>query len=154
MKSTPKLIEILNALLADELAAFHQYTAHAARMKVAGYTRLADLIEKRGEQEAEHAAELTERIVFLGGEPLAAALGKVELAALPAGILSADLAAELLAVQRYNAGIQLAVEQGDQGTRALLEHILVEEESHTLAIEQHLRALADMGLQNWLSTLV
>ena len=47
MKGNAKLIETLNALLADELGAINQYIVHAEMCENWGYGKLHDHFEKR-----------------------------------------------------------------------------------------------------------
>jgi bacterioferritin len=56
-----------------------------------------------------------------------------------------------MAVQAYNEGIQLAVESGDNGTRALLESILADEEHHVDWLEAQLEQINQIGVQNYLT---
>jgi bacterioferritin len=50
----------------------------------------------------------------------------------------------------YNAGIRLAVEVGDNGTRIMLEEILHDEEDHVDWLEAQLSQIEQMGIQNYL----
>ncbi len=61
-----------------------------------------------------------------------------------------DLDAELGAVEAYNAGIRLAVDVGDNGTRELLDSILKDEEDHIDWLEAQLDQINQMGIQNYL----
>ena len=67
MQGNPKLIETLNALLADELAAINQYIVHAEMCEDWGYSKLHEGFEKRSIDEMKHAEKLIGRILFLGG---------------------------------------------------------------------------------------
>ena len=51
MQGNPKLIETLNALLADELAAINQYIVHAEMCEDWGYDKLHESFEKRAIKE-------------------------------------------------------------------------------------------------------
>jgi bacterioferritin len=86
-----------------------------------GYERLHEAIEKRAITEMKHAEKLIERILFLDGTPIVSKLNKIEIGSDVKAQFEDDLDAERMAVQAYNEGIQLAVESGDNGTRALLE---------------------------------
>jgi bacterioferritin len=124
MKAKPKIIEKLNALLADELTAINQYIVHSEMCANWGYERLHEAIEKRAITEMKHAEKLIERILFLDGTPIVSKLNKIEIGSDVKAQFENDLDAERMAVQAYNEGIQLAVESSDNGTRALLESIL------------------------------
>jgi bacterioferritin len=69
MKAKPKIIEKLNALLADELTAINQYIVHSEMCANWGYERLHEATEKRAITEMKHAEKLIERILFLDGTP-------------------------------------------------------------------------------------
>lgn len=62
-----------------------------------------------------------------------------------------DLQLELDAVRHLNSAIKLAVEVGDNASRALFEEILKDEEEHVDHIEGQLHAIAEMGLENYLA---
>jgi bacterioferritin len=61
------------------------------------------------------------------------------------------LQAEYGAVKAYNAGIKLATELNDHGTRTLLDSIVQDEEAHADELEAQLDQIAQMGLQNYLT---
>jgi bacterioferritin len=150
MKGNPKIIERLNALLADELTATNQYIVHSEMCANWGYDKLHKLVEKRAIDEMKHAEKLIARILFLEGLPLVSNLNKIHIGAEVPAQLTNDLNAELGAVQAYNDGIRLAVETGDNGTRDLLESILTDEEDHIDWIEAQLDQIKQMSVQIYL----
>jgi bacterioferritin len=151
MKGKPKIIEKLNALLADELTAINQYIVHSEMCANWGYERLHEAIEKRAITEMKHAEKLIERILFLDGTPIVSKLNKIEIGSDVKAQFENDLDAERMAVQAYNEGIQLAVESGDNGTRALLESILADEEHHVDWLEAQLDQIEQIGIENYLT---
>jgi bacterioferritin len=151
MKAKPKIIEKLNALLADELTAINQYIVHSEMCANWGYERLHEAIEKRAITEMKHAEKLIERILFLDGTPIVSKLNKIEIGSDVKAQFENDLDAERMAVQAYNEGIQLAVESGDNGTRALLESILTDEEDHVDWLEAQLDQIEQIGIENYLT---
>ena len=70
MKGDPKVIEVLNSVLADELTAVSQYMVHSRVCENWGYGKLHKTIEKRAIDEMKHAEKLIGRIIFLEGIPL------------------------------------------------------------------------------------
>ena len=64
---------------------------------------------------------------------------------------AADLAVEYDAVERLNRGIAMAVESGDNGTRELLDDILVDEEEHVDWLETQLETIRQIGVENYLA---
>jgi bacterioferritin len=151
MKAKPKIIEKLNALLADELTAINQYIVHSEMCANWGYERLHEAIEKRAITEMKHAEKLIERILFLDGTPIVSKLNKIEIGSDVKAQFENDLDAERMAVQAYNEGIQLAVESSDNGTRALLESILADEEHHVDWLEAQLDQIEQIGIENYLT---
>ena len=150
MKGNEKIIERLNALLADELTAINQYMVHSEMCANWGYKRLHEAIEKRAIEEMKHAEKLIARILFLEGLPIVSSLNKINIGAQVQDHHANDWAAEEGAIKAYNDGIRLAVEIGDNGTRELFESILTDEEDHIDWIEAQLDQIKQMGIQNYL----
>jgi bacterioferritin len=150
MKGNPRIIERLNALLADELTATNQYIVHSEMCANWGYEKLHKLVEKRAIDEMKHAEKLIARILFLEGLPVVSNLNKIHIGADIPVQLTNDLEAELGAVQAYNDGIRQAVEIGDNGTRELFESILKDEEDHIDWLEAQLDQIKQMGAQIYL----
>ena len=150
MKGNDKIIEKLNALLADELTAVNEYMVHSEMCANWGYERLHKAIEKRAIDEMKHAEKHIGRIIFLEGRPIVSNLNKINIGPDVEAQLKNDWAAEEGAIKSYNEGIRLAVEVGDNGTRELLESILKDEEDHIDWIEAQLDQIKQMGIQNYL----
>ncbi|HWH33934.1 MAG TPA: ferritin-like domain-containing protein [Acidimicrobiales bacterium] len=62
-----------------------------------------------------------------------------------------DLAVEHEAIERFNRGIALARDTGDNGTRELLVRMLVEEEDHTDYLETQLALIEAIGEAHYLA---
>lgn len=154
MKGNEKIIERLNALLADELTAINQYMVHSEMCANWHYNRLHEAIEKRAITEMKHAETLIARILFLEGRPIVSVLNKISIGAEVEAQLQNDLAAEMGAVQAYNQAIQLAAQASDNGTREMLEAILKDEENHVDWLEAQLEQIQQMGVQNYLADQV
>jgi bacterioferritin len=150
MRGNPKVIEELNARLSEELGAINQYMVHAEMCENWRYGKLADPIEKRAIVEMKHAEKLIERILFLDGRPIVSELAKIHIGADVPAIHAHDLAAELDAVEKYNRSITVAREAGDDGSRAVFESILADEEEHVDWVEAQLFQIDQIGLQNYL----
>jgi bacterioferritin len=150
MKGNEKIIEKLNALLADELTAISQYMVHSEMCANWGYERLHKAVEKRAIDEMKHAEKLIGRVIFLEGKPVVSSLNKITIGPEVEAQIKNDWAAEEGAVKAYNEGIRLAVEAGDNGTRELLESILKDEEAHIDWLEAQLDQIKQMGIQNYL----
>ncbi len=150
MKGNEKIIEHLNARLAEELTAINQYMVHAEMCDNWRYDRLHNIIQKRAIDEMKHAEKLISRILFLEGRPIVSDLQKMHIGAEVPKMHQNDHAAEEGAVKGYNESIQLAGEVKDNGTRELLEAILKDEEAHIDWIEAQLDQIKQVGPQNYL----
>lgn len=138
MKGNERIIERLNARLADELTAINQYIVHSEICANWGYNRLHEAIEKRAIEEMKHAEKLIARIIFLEGRPIVSSLNKVNIGSEVEVQHANDWAAEEAAIKAYNEDIRLATEVGDNGSRELLESFLTDEEVHIDWIEAQL----------------
>jgi bacterioferritin len=150
MKGNGQIIDTLNALLVDELTAINQYMVHSEMCANWSYQRLHEAIEKRAITEMKHAEKLIARILFLEGRPMVSKLNQITIGPEVPAQHQNDLMAEQAAVKAYNEGVRLASEVGDNGTRALLESILTDEEEHVDWLEAQLEQIQQMGLQNYL----
>ena len=151
MKGNAEVIKVLQEVLKSELTAINQYFVHAEMCENWGYKRLAGLIKKEAIGEMKHAEKLIERILFLDNTPNMSDYFKINIGESVKKQFENDLAVEIEAVQRLNAGIKLCLEKGDSGSRELLEHILVEEEEHVDFIEAQLHMIGEMGLGVYLT---
>jgi len=154
MKGDPKLIEVLNSLLADELTAISQYMVHAEMSANWGYKKLHDHFEKRAFTEMKHAEKLIERILFLEGKPIVSNLKEMYIGSEVPTQLNSDYALEIAAIAAYNSAIKLAGELNDNATREILISILNDEDKHVDEIEQLKDQIEQLGLQLFLSTQI
>ena len=154
MKGNDEVINRLNARLAEELTAINQYMVHSEMCANWGYVKLHDAVEQRAMTEMKHAESLIERIIFFDGSPIVSELNPIHIGADVETQLRNDMAAEYGAVEAYNEGVRLATEAGDNGTRALLESILTDEEEHADWLEAQFDQIEQMGIQNYLSEQV
>jgi len=150
MKGKAKVITKLNDLLADELTAINQYMVHSEMCDNWGYEKLHKAIEKRAIVEMKHAERHIARILFLEGTPLVSKLNPISIGANVEAQHKNDLKAEHDAVKSYNEGVKIARDEGDNGTREMLESILKDEEDHADWLEAQLDQIKQMGIQNYL----
>lgn len=150
VKGSERVIERLNVQLADELTAINQYMVHSEMCANWGYNRLHEATEKRAIDEMKHAEKLIGRIIFLEGKPTVSNLNPIHIAQDVPSQLKNDHEAEAGAIRMYNDAIRLANDEGDAGTRELLEDILEDEEEHIDWIEAQLDQLEQLGVQNYL----
>lgn len=151
MQGDPAVIEILNEILTAELTAVNQYWVHHRMLDNWGLDVLSDHARHESIDEMHDADRIIERILFLEGVPNMQRLNPVRVGETVPEQLAADLAVEQAAVERYNRGIALCVEKGDNGTRALFEKHLVDEEQHLDWIEAQLGLIETIGLERYLA---
>jgi bacterioferritin len=151
MKGHDKIIDILNDVLTAELTAINQYFIHAKMCQNWGFQRLHGKIRHESIDEMKHADEVISRILYLEGVPNLQRLGKLHVGQTVKEQFQVDLELEKVAIERLNAGVETARAVGDNGTRELLEKILVGEEEHADWLETQLSLIAQVGEQNYLS---
>ncbi len=151
MKGHDDVIQVLNDVLCAELTGINQYFIHAMMCRNWRYTRLAEHSRKESIEEMKHAQEVIERILYLDGVPNMQKYMKISVGQSVPEQHQYDLALERDAVARLNAGVELCRAKGDNGSRALLEKILVDEEEHVDWLEAQLKQIEDMGLENYLA---
>lgn len=151
MKGNEDVIKVLNEVLSAELTGVNQYFIHAMMCANWHYKRLAAHSREESIEEMKHAQEVIERILYLEGVPNMQRYMKINVGQNVREQHEFDLQLEREAVARLNAGVELARSQGDNGTRALLEKILVDEEEHVDWLEAQLHQIDEIGLQNYLA---
>lgn len=151
MEGDPEIIEMLNDVLTAELTAINQYFIHAKMRENWGFSRLAAVARKESIDEMEDADKVIDRILYLDGTPNLQRYNPVKVGETVPEQLALELETETEAILRYNEGIALAVAKGDNGTRELLEHRLVDEESHADWLEAQLHLIATVGEENYLA---
>ncbi len=154
MKGDPKLIEVLNSLLADELTAINQYMVHSEMCADWGYENLHELFEKRAIDEMKHAEMLIGRILFLESVPIVTTLKDIFIGDEIPTQLENDRLAEMDAIAAYNEAISLAREVKDYATQEMLEKILLDEDRHIDEIEELQDQIEHMGLPIFLTTQI
>jgi bacterioferritin len=154
MKGDPKVLEVLNGVLADELTAVNQYMVHSEMCDNWGYDKLAKAIEKRAIDEMKHAEKLIGRILFLEGIPIVSKLNDIHIGSDVPKMFGSDHVAEAGAVKSYNAGIVVCGEAKDYATRDILQSILNDEDNHIDLIEAVQDEIGQMGIQVFLSTQI
>ena len=146
MEGSPKIIEFLNEALSAELAAINQYFAHSKLCENWGWNRLASKYREESIEEMNDAEKLIDRIILLDGMPNMQRIGPVRIGETVKEQLDLDREVELEAIQRYRKGVVLAFDEGDPGTREVLEHLVLGEEEHLDWIDTQLSMIDDIGI--------
>jgi bacterioferritin len=151
MKGRPEVLAALSEVLRAELTASNQYLLGGAHARNSGFLKLATKLEAESKGEFEHARQVAERILFLGGaidgRPLADPVQKDS----PVAQLAADLDLENAHAERLNRGVKTARELGDHASAQLLEAILVATEAHVDWLETQLDLAKKLGDALYLS---
>lgn len=150
MKGSQKVISELNKALREELTAINQYFLHAEMCENWGYEKLSEYIKKQSIGEMKHAEVLIERILFLDGVPSMEPM-KLTVGANVKEMIQSDLELELSAVKEYNAAVQVAVAEKDNGSRDLLVALLKDEEDHVDWLEAQMHQIKELGYERYLS---
>ena len=149
MKGDPKVIELLNEALKNELTAVNQYWLHYRLLDNLGVKKLAEFERAESIDEMKHADRLAERILFLDGLPNFQMLGRLRIGEGVEEILRADLELEMEALDQLKGAVAFCETVRDFVSRDLFTEILDNEESHVDTLEQQFEMIARMGLQNY-----
>lgn len=151
MKGDDKIIDALNGALTIELTAINQYFCQARMCLNWGLKKLADKHYEESMGEMKHAQKLIDRILFLEGVPEIARYDVIRVGGDVKEQFEHDLALEKRGVETYNEGVALAAQLKDNGSRELMEQILIESEEHVDWLETQLGLIEMVGLENYLS---
>ncbi len=151
MKGNTEVIEVLGEVLAAELTAINQYFIHAKMNQNWGYRKLGAYMRKESIEEMNHADSVIERILYLDGTPDLQRYMKIQVGKNVKEMFEFDLNVEYAAVERLNRGIEIATRNKDNGSRELMEKILVAEEEHIDWLEAQLHVINEIGLPNYLA---
>jgi len=151
MRGNPKVIDLLNEALKEELTAINQYFLHAEMCENWHYDKLGSFIKKQSIDEMKHAEMLIERILFLDGSPVMTDPIQLTVGSNVRDQLESDLKLELGAVVMYNRAIGLCREAGDNASRELFERLLKDEEGHVDWLEAQLHQIKELGYERYLS---
>ncbi len=153
MQGDQGVVDRLNKLLTGELSAADQYLSHARTMEDMGLKALAERISHERTEELEHADKLIRRILFLEGTPDVASRDPLRIGKTVPDMLRNDLTLEYEVVAALKDVIAYCEQVKDYDTRRILLELLVDtEEDHAHWLEQQLRLIDMLGLQNYLQS--
>jgi bacterioferritin len=154
MQGNPAIIEALNEVLTSELTAINQYFIHHKMCENWGYSKLSQKKREESIEEMRHAERIIERILYFDGTPNMQRMNPVQVGENPIEQHELDLALEVDAVKRLNQAISLARDEGDNGSRDLLEEILKEEEDSVDWHEAQLYLVKEVGRERYLAEMI
>ncbi len=150
MKGDPKVLELLNEALKNELTAINQYFLHYRLFHHWGVLKLAKFEYGESIDEMKHADQLAQRILFLDGIPNFQLLGRLKIGESVEEILKADLELEMEALPVLREGIAYCESIRDYVSRDLFDSILKSEEDHVDMIETQFELIERVGIQNYI----
>lgn len=155
MKGDKKIIETLNELLAGELTAVDQYLIHGEMYADFGLNLLAEKSLHESDHERQHARAIIQRILFLEGKPNLEKRNPLTVGSNVVEMLKSDLALEYQVVGDLKAAMAKCEKAGDYVTRDMLLVQLDDTEmDHAYWIEQQLRLIGLVGLENYLQSQI
>lgn len=126
-----KSIELLNAAVAGELTALHQYMYFHFHLEDMGLKPLADIFHKIAIDEMRHVEMLAEHLLYLGGDVTMKPLKPVEY--VPgdvARMLAISDRLENDTIDQYNEAVRICAAEGDGVTKQIFDNLLAQEEKH------------------------
>jgi bacterioferritin len=151
MHGNEKVIQQLNAALGSELTAIVQYMTQSEMCQNWGYKRIGERTKMRAIEEMKHAEGLIERIIFLDSTPTVDVGLKPQLGSKVQEQMDINLKDEQDAVRQYNEAVKVCVEARDEGSKALFERMIQDEERHADFLEAQLHSIEEMGIANYLA---
>ena len=153
-KVSDRVVKILNTLYTREIGVVGIYMDQHIRTADL-YPKLSKKFEESAVEEMKHAEKLAERIDYLGK------VVQFEKHAVPkpsalelSTFLRQNIEHENEAVELYNDGIKICLEEGDGGSRLLMEKILSDEERHLNDSETLLELIEKFGDQYVVTHLI
>lgn len=153
MQGDKKIIDALNVLLANELAAMDQYFIHSRMYLDWGLHKLYERIDHEFDDEKGHASKLIERILFLGGVPDMTTRDAIHIGQDVPSMLQNDLNVEYAVARLLKDTMALCEQQQDYVSRNMLQQLLDDTENdHAFWLEQQLNLIKLLGLPNYLQS--
>ena len=153
MQGNAKIIDALNSLLANELAAMDQYFIHSRMYQDWGLHKLYQRINHEFDDEKGHAAALIERMLFLQGTPDITQRKGFKVGTDVVSMLESDLRVEYEVDAELKDVMALCEQEQDYVTRDMLLTLLKDtEEDHAYWLEIQLSLINKVGLENYLQS--
>jgi bacterioferritin len=151
MQGDADVIEALNEVLTAELTAINQYFIHSRMCRNWGYGNLAKKKYDESIARMKDADRVIERILLLSGVPNMQRLSPVKVGEDPVEQHELDHAAEVAAVAKLNEFVALASSKADNGSRELLEALVIRHEYALDWLEAQLHQVREVGTERYLA---
>ncbi len=140
-----KSIELLNAAVADELLAVHQYMYFHFHCDDQGYDLLANLFKRTAIEEMIHVEKLADRILFLKGDVNMKVGGEVKQVQDVREMLEMAAQMEESSANDYNKWANECSQNADSVSKKLFEALVEDEERHFNQFDDEMENLKKFG---------
>ena len=147
----PRIVELLNEALALELTVTNTYFLHARMLDGWGFTKLGKVFYDLSIDEMRDADSIIQRILMFDGHPNVQKLLPITIGENPEEILRLAFESEIGAIAQFNAAAAECRAFGDNGTAAIFDEAVREEEEHADWFEAQLDAIKAVGLAAYLA---
>lgn len=147
----PRIVELLNEALTLELTVTNTYFLHARMLDGWGFTKLGKVFYDLSIDEMRDADSIIQRILMFDGHPNVQKLLPITIGENPEEILRLALESEIGAIAQLNAAAAECRALGDNGTAAIFDEAVREEEEHADWFETQLDAIKTVGLAAYLA---
>ena len=154
MKGDAKVNEDLNQILSIELTSINQYFLHARMFKNWGLNQLNEKAYKKSIKDMKQADKLIERILFLEGLPNLQRLNRLRIGENTEEMLQCDLDQIEEQLEVLKDAIVYCESVKDYVTRDLLEEIQEYEEEYLDWLETQQHLVAQLGIENYLQSMM
>jgi len=155
MQASSKVVDSLNGLLHNELAAIDQYFTHSRMYQDWGLEKLYQQLDHEMQEEITHADALIKRILFLEGTPNLTDRRDLLIGNNVTTMMENDLILEMEVVAALKASIRLCEQEHDFQSREILEKLLEDtEEDHVYWLEKQLGLIDKIGLANYIQSQI
>lgn len=140
----PRIIELLNKAVKDELSAIHQYLYFHFHCDDQGLELFANLFKRTAIEEMQHVEKLADRILFLKGD-VEMQTESVEKIRSPKDMLMLASKMELGSVKEYNSWARECFDLSDAISRQLFESLAASEEKHYDQFQREVDNIQNFG---------
>lgn len=154
MQGDPRIIDMLNQVLREELTGINQYFIHSRMCENRGYKTLEKAHHAESIDEMTHADAVIKRVLFLEGVPNVSDYDPIRGGGAARQRFDNDLALEMAALAVMRRGVRLCLEGHDGASREPLEHMIRDEERHVHWLEAQKHQIEEIGCENYLAQQV
>ena len=151
MQGNPKIMSALDDLLAAELCAINTYFVNAKLVGNWGFRAIEKKFYDESMTEMRHAETLVDRIIYLDGVPNLNKLGRVKPGKNVKEQFTVALDLEVGQCERLAKTVELCRAEGDEGTRIVLEPMIVAGDETIDWLETQFALIEKLGENDYLA---